>query len=194
MPLSEAAGLDQDTLKAVGQLLSEGQRVGVGLWFQPTQEQWSVSFMQGNGGGTLGEGPSLLAAATASFEQLRRGWPYARDDIRSRAVIVLLPDRPEAIAWDFESEDFVRCVARNVNRKRCANGIFEGQPGRPLKLFGGPGGYGYLIDGGRGDDYGRRADLQRCGLHVDGHNPDAVAHEGQRFRVASHDYTSATLR
>ena len=192
--MSEGQGLNEDTLRSVGELLLEGQRVGVGLWFGPAQEQWFINFMQGNGGGPLGEGSTLLAAATASLDKLRRGWPYAREDVRARAFIVLLMNRNQAIAWDFEPDEYIRCVARNVNRKRCGNGIFEGQPGHPLKLYGGPGGYGYVIDGSDANDYERRADLQRCGLHVDRDNPDAVAHEGRRFRIATRNHESATLR
>lgn len=51
-----------------------------------------------------------------------------------------------------------------------------------MKLFGGPGGYGYEVTFDW-RDYGRRADLQRCSLHVDRDNPDAVAHQGARRRV-----------
>jgi hypothetical protein len=186
--------MDEVTLRAVGNLLMEGRRVGIGLWFGPTEEQgWFVNYMDGHHGGPLGEGSTLLAAATATMEKLRQGWPYDRDDVRGRAFVVILPDRTEAIAWDFDDERYIRCVARNVNGKRCANGIFDDQPGKHVKLFGGPGGSGYFIDDDR-NDYGRRADLQRCALHLDRDNPDAAVHEGQRFQVTKHTWDTATLR
>lgn len=186
------ARLDEVTLRAIGRLLSAAQRVGVGVWFEPVERGWAINYMEGRGGGPLGEGSTLLAACSIALARLRQGWPGDPDRTETDWFVVILPEHGEAIAWAGGRDEYIQCIARNVSGKRCRNGIFDDQPGPPVKIFGGPGGVGYSIESDT-REYSGRADLQRCGTHLHRENSEAVGHEGKRFRATIRDHEHAIL-
>lgn len=61
---------DDETLKAVGELLALGEREGFGITFTPDGEGWTIGYMRGMGGGDLLTGFDLGDTARASLRPL----------------------------------------------------------------------------------------------------------------------------
>lgn len=53
------ATFDENTLEAIGELLSLGEQEGFGITFQPDAEGWTVGYIRGMGGGDLLSGFDL---------------------------------------------------------------------------------------------------------------------------------------
>lgn len=64
------SGFDDDTLKAVGELLALGEREGFGITFTPDAEGWTVGYMRGMGGGDLLTGFDLGDTARGALRPL----------------------------------------------------------------------------------------------------------------------------
>ena len=61
---------DDDTLRAIGELLALGEQEGFGITFSPDPEGWRVGYMRGMGGGDLLSGFDLGDAARAAMRPL----------------------------------------------------------------------------------------------------------------------------
>ncbi len=80
--MTDSAPFDQDTLKAIGELLALGEREGFGITFTADPERWTIGYMRVMAGGDLLTGFDLgqtaraalrpLLDLTAEYEQRRR--------------------------------------------------------------------------------------------------------------------------
>ena len=57
------ANFDDDTLRAVGEIIALGEQEGFGITFEPDAGGWRVGFMRGHGGGDLHSDYDLESAA-----------------------------------------------------------------------------------------------------------------------------------
>lgn len=64
------ANFDDETLRAVGQLIALGEQEGFGITFQPDAEGWRVGFIRGMGGGDLHIDSDLERAAQGAVRPL----------------------------------------------------------------------------------------------------------------------------
>lgn len=65
-----AANFDDDTLRAVGELIALGEQEGFGITFEPDADGWTVGFMRGSGGGDLHSDYDLGSAARGAVRPL----------------------------------------------------------------------------------------------------------------------------
>lgn len=64
------ASFDDETLRAVGELIALGEQEGFGITFEPDAEGWRVGFMRGMGGGDLHSDYDLESAARGAVRPL----------------------------------------------------------------------------------------------------------------------------
>jgi hypothetical protein len=64
------ANFDDETLRAVGQLIALGEQEGFGITFEPDAEGWRVGFIRGMGGGDLHIDYDLERAAQGAVRPL----------------------------------------------------------------------------------------------------------------------------
>ncbi|MEV5041301.1 hypothetical protein [Microbacterium sp. LMI1x-1-1.1] len=64
------ANFDDETLRAVGELIALGEQEGFGITFEPTVDGWDVGFMRGMGGGGLYSHDDLKRAAQGAIRPL----------------------------------------------------------------------------------------------------------------------------
>lgn len=57
------ANFDDDTLRAVGEIIALGEQEGFAITFEPDADGWTVGFMRGHGGGDLHSDYDLESAA-----------------------------------------------------------------------------------------------------------------------------------
>ena len=78
------SGFDDETLKAVGELLALGEREGFGITFTPDAEGWTVGYMRGMGGGDLLTGFDLGDTARGALRPLLELSAQYKDARRER--------------------------------------------------------------------------------------------------------------
>lgn len=78
------SGFDDETLKAVGELLALGEREGFGITFTPDAEGWTVGYMRGMGGGDLLTGFDLGDTARGALPPLLELSAQYKDARRER--------------------------------------------------------------------------------------------------------------
>jgi hypothetical protein len=61
---------DEDTLQAIGELLTLGEQQGFGITFTPDLRGWTVGYVRGMGGGDLLSGFDLGDTVRASMRPL----------------------------------------------------------------------------------------------------------------------------
>lgn len=64
------ANFDDETLRAVGEILALGEQEGFGITFEPDADGWTVGFMRGMGGGDLHTDFDLESAARGAVRPL----------------------------------------------------------------------------------------------------------------------------
>lgn len=64
------ANFDDDTLRAVGEIIALGEQEGFGITFEPDADGWRVGFMRGHGGGDLHSDYDLESAARGAVRPL----------------------------------------------------------------------------------------------------------------------------
>lgn len=64
------ANFDDDTLRAVGEIIALGEQEGFGITFEPDGDGWTVGFMRGHGGGDLHSDYDLQSAARGAVRPL----------------------------------------------------------------------------------------------------------------------------
>ena len=64
------ANFDDETLRAVGEVLALGEQEGFGITFEPDADGWTVGFMRGMGGGDLHTDFDLESAARGAVRPL----------------------------------------------------------------------------------------------------------------------------
>lgn len=61
---------DEETLQAIGELISLGEHEGFGITFLPDAEGWTVGYLRGMGGGDLLTGFDLGETARGALRPL----------------------------------------------------------------------------------------------------------------------------
>ncbi|MDM7856625.1 hypothetical protein [Cellulomonas alba] len=61
---------EDETLRAVGELLALGEQEGYGITFEPDTEGWKVGYVRGMSGGDLSVGYDLGETARAALRPL----------------------------------------------------------------------------------------------------------------------------
>ncbi|MDF2578780.1 MAG: hypothetical protein K0S49_359 [Microbacterium sp.] len=64
------ANFDDETLRAVGELIALGEQEGFGITFEPDADGWTVGFIRGRGGGDLHSEYDLETAARGAIRPL----------------------------------------------------------------------------------------------------------------------------
>lgn len=64
------AYFDDDTLRAVGEIIALGEQEGFAITFEPDSDGWTVGFMRGHGGGDLHSDYDLESAARGAIRPL----------------------------------------------------------------------------------------------------------------------------
>ena len=64
------ANFDDETLRAVGELIALGEQEGFGITFEPDADGWTVGFMRGREGGDLHSDYGLESAARGAIRPL----------------------------------------------------------------------------------------------------------------------------